>query len=492
MNASGSLNRKDIPMAFPTIYPTGTTLYDPDRSWNGYTVYIARETGIVLVDMNGNVVNLWQNLQGFPPKMLPGGYVMGSLGMRDPKYSYMDQTDVVQVDWDGKVVWKFDQYDYIEDPGREGTWMARQHHDYQRQGNPVGYYVPGMEPLVDAGNTLILGHKNVTNPKISDKPLVDDVIYEVTWDGDIVWEWVCSDHFDEMDFSEQAKNTMARNPTMVVGKGQVGDWMHMNSMSVLGPNRWYDLGDQRFHPDNIIWDGRQTNIIAITDKASGKIVWQIGPDYDRSAQLRVLGWIIGQHHAHMIPRGLPGEGNILVFDNGGFAGYGAPNPGAPTGHNNALRDYSRVIEFDPVTLKMVWQYSYVEAGYIPKMNNYNFYSPLISSAQRLPNGNTLITEGSDGRFFEVTPDHTIVWEHVSPFFGKDGRSNFAYRAYRVPYEWVPQVQKPLETAVPRLDNSRFRVPGTIYQESYKTTPVQGTMGFQPPQLCVAEVEDDPS
>ncbi len=64
----------------------------------------------------------------------------------------------------------------------------------------------------------------------------------------------------------------------------------------------------------------KTNIIAITDKESGKIVWQVGPDYDRNPALREIGWIIGQHHAHMIPRGLPGEGNILVFDNGGFAG----------------------------------------------------------------------------------------------------------------------------------------------------------------------------
>ena len=162
---------------------------------------------------------------------------------------------------------------------------------------------------------------------------------------------------------------MSRNPTMVVGEGNVGDWMHMNSMSTLGPNRWYDDGDERFHPDNIIWDGRQTNIIAITDKASGKIVWQLGPDYDKSEALKKLGWIIGQHHAHMIPRGLPGEGNILVFDNGGFAGYGNPNPGAVTGHNYALRDYSRILEFDPITLEIVWQYTYQEAGYLPKMTN---------------------------------------------------------------------------------------------------------------------------
>jgi hypothetical protein len=477
-------------MALPTIYPTGTTVYDPEKCWNGYTIYIARETGAVLVDMNGTAVHLWKGLQGFPNKLLPGGHVMGSLGVRDPKHGYMDQTDVVQVDWDGKVVWKFDQYEYIEDPGQEGAWMARQHHDYQREGNPVGYYVPGMDPLIDGGNTLILGHKHLINPNISDKVLVDDVIYEVTWDGDIVWEWVCSDHFDEMDFSEQAKNTMARNPNMVVGKGEVGDWMHINSVSTLGPNRWYEAGDQRFHPDNIIWDGRMTNIIAITDKASGKIVWQIGPDYDRTPALKKLGWIIGQHHAHLIPKGLPGEGNILVFDNGGFAGYGAPNPGSPTGHNNALRDYSRVIEFDPITLEIIWQYTFFEAGYLNKMCRYNFYSPLISSAQRLPNGNTFITEGSGGRMIEVTPDHELVWEYISPYYGMDGKSNYVYRAYRVPYQWVPQLDHPVETAVERIDNSKFRVPGTEYKAEQRITKVEGVKGFSPlPQLCVVDTKE---
>ena len=68
-----------------------------------------------------------------------------------------------------------------------------------------------------------------------------------------------------------------------------------------------------FHPDNIIWDARESNITAIIDKPSGKIVWQIGPDFTGTA-LEELGWIIGQHHAHLIPRGLPGEGNILIFD----------------------------------------------------------------------------------------------------------------------------------------------------------------------------------
>ncbi len=478
-------------MAAPTIFPTGTTVFDPEKTWSGYTIYIAIETGAVLIDMNGNVVNIWEGLQGFPNKMLPGGYVMGSLGVRDPQYGYMDQTDVVQVDWDGNVVWKFDQYEYIEDPGQEGIWMARQHHDYQREGNPVGYYVPGMDPYVDKGNTLILGHKNLVNPKISDKLLVDDVIYEVSWDGDILWEWVCSDHFDEMNFSEEAKNILSRNPNMVIGKGEVGDWMHINATSTLGPNRWYDHGDERFHPDNIIWDGRQTNIIAIIDKQSGKIVWQIGPDYNRTPELRKLGWIIGQHHAHMIPKGLPGEGHILVFDNGGFAGYGAPNPSSPTGHNNVLREYSRVIEFDPISLEMVWWYTYFEAGHLNRMGRYNFFSPLISSAQRLPNGNTLITDGSNGRMLEVTSAHELVWEYSSPYFHTEGKSNNVYRAYRVPYEWVPQLDQPEEKAIPRIDISRFRVPGAEWKKEQRSTKVEGTTGFfKMPQLCVSDF--DPS
>jgi hypothetical protein len=197
-----------------------------------------------------------------------------------------------------------------------------------------------------------LSHKNLRNPKITDKLLVDDVIFEVTWDGKIVWEWLFSDHFDELGFSEEAKNTLYRHPGWNEQRGSA-DWLHINSMSTLGPNKWYDAGDQRFHPDNIIWSSRAANIIGITDKKSSKIVWRVGPDYTATPALQALGQIVGQHHPHMIPKSLPGEGNILVFDNGGWAGYGAPNPIAVTGGGNAQRDYSRVIEFDPVTLKIV-------------------------------------------------------------------------------------------------------------------------------------------
>ena len=365
-----------------------------------------------------------------PNRVLPGGYVFGSTGIRNPKYGFQDSLDLVQVDWDGNIVWKFDKYERVKDPRQKPNRMARQHHDYQREGNPVGYYVPGMDPLVAEGNTLIVAHKNLTNTSISDKLLQDDTIVEVDWDGKIVWEWICSEHFDEMDFGEDAKNTIARNPNFLnVGVG-MGDWMHMNSMATLGPNKWFDAGDERFHPDNIIFSGREANIIAIISKTVGKIVWQLGPSYNATPALRDLGQIIGQHHAHLIPQGLPGEGNMLVFDNGGWSGYGSPNPGSPTGNRSALRDSSRVLEFDPISLEIVWQYSAQEAGFRVPAYGSEFYSSLVSSAQRLPNGNTLITEGTRGRIFEVTPEHEAVWEYVSPYYGKHGNEHLVYRSYR--------------------------------------------------------------
>ena len=66
-------------------------------------------------------------------------------------------------------------------------------------------------------------------------------------------------------------------------------------------------------------------------RRDGKIVWRIGPDFSQSKELRAIRQIIGQHHAHIIPKGLPGAGNLLVFDNGGASGYGFANPTAPNG-----------------------------------------------------------------------------------------------------------------------------------------------------------------
>jgi hypothetical protein len=479
-------------MGYPSVYPTGVTLYHPDKAWSGYTIFQAAGVGALLIDMNGREVQLWKGLQGFPNKLLPGGHVFGSTGERNPLHGQQDQVDLVQVDFEGRVVWRFDRLEHISDPGEQPRWYARQHHDFQREGNPVGYYAPGQEPRTDAGNTLILVHENVRNARISDAPLVDDKIIEVDWNGNILWQWSPHEHFDELGFDEAAlralradPNVRSLSPASTVREG-VGDWLHINSLSYLGPNRWYDAGDDRFHPDNVIWDAREANIIAIVDKRSGKIVWKLGPRYDGSAAERKLGWIIGQHHAHLIPRSLPGEGNLLVFDNGGWAGYGEPNPGAPNGLKVAQRDYSRVLEIDPTTLEIVWQYTPKEAGFVVPLDAARFYSPFISSAQRLPNGNTLITEGSDGRIFEVTRTHELVWEYISPYWRQGPLSlNMVYRAYRAPYEWVPQLETPRATPIAQLDVRTFRVPGAAAIGREREVQLQGVDIFRSDgALCV--------
>ena len=178
----------------------------------------------------------------------------------------------------------------------------------------------------------------------------------------------------------------------------------------------------------------------------------------------------------MIPKGLPGEGNILIFDNGGWAGYGYPGRTSKDGTKTDLRDHSRILEIDPVTLKLVWEFTsaswYSMSSIVAKSQ---FYSPLISSAQRLPNGNTLITEGCGCRLLEVTPDKEVVWEFIAPFEMDSPR---VYRAYRYPYDYVPQVPTPTEVPVERLNNLNFRVPGAADAHLDNIVTIEGTWGYE--------------
>jgi hypothetical protein len=431
----------------PSVYPTGTTIYKPDKTWNGYTVLNATgSSGAAVIDMNGTELKRWEEMRGYPPRVLPGGYIMGGLGTRRP---HLETVTFAQLDWDGDIVWQYDGSEQVQTGDGETVWSARQHHDWQREGSPVGYYAPGAEPLVSSGRTLLLSHRNLINSAVSDKRLEDDYIVEISWDGEVLWEWLASDHIDELGFSEDARNAIYRSVQWNEAR-QSADWLHLNSASYIGPNRWYQDGDERFHPDNIIISSRAASIVAIIDR-TGSVVWRIGPDYRESKAMRELGQVIAQHHPHIIPEGLPGAGNLLVFDNGGASGYGTGNPGAPNGRNIVTRSYSRVLELNPVTLEKVWEYT------MPNGPNFFFYSTFVSSAQRLPNGNTLITEGAAGRVFEVTTDNEIVWEYLNPNFSEDGVPHLIYRAYRIPYDWIPQLSRPEERPIVPPDLSEFRI-----------------------------------
>jgi hypothetical protein len=117
---------------------------------------------------------------------------------------------------------------------------------------------------------------------------------------------------------------------------------------------------------------REIDAIAILDLERQVAVWT------------ATGIFRAQHHATALE-----NGNIMIFDNQG--------PGD---------DYSAVREYNPETMLEVW--SYVGSPEQP------FHSATVGATYRLPNGNTLITEGKKGRAFEVTQGREIVWEYLNP------------------------------------------------------------------------------
>lgn len=438
--------------AAPSVFPTGVTINDEQATWKGYTVLsLLGAPYAAVMDMNGRIVKTWDGFNssaGGPVRVYPGGSVVAPAGAHP---GHQESLALVAQDYAGKELWRFDRKETITLNGQQ-VGALRQHHDWQRADYPSGYYSPAYTPSATAKvKTLVLSHTNRKVPAVGPGELEDDHIIELDADGKITWEWRAGDHVDELGFDAAARDAISKATVpgsrggaagagpvaagaRAGGPGAAGgergfDWLHINSATWLGPNKWFDAGDQRFAPDNIIISARSASFVAIIGR-DGRIVWRMGPDFSKTPELIAIGQIIGQHHAHLIPKGLPGEGNLMVFDNGGSSGYGLPSGIAPYGVNIYGRANSRVLEIDPVAMKRVWMY-----------NGNGFFSTNISGTQRLPNGNTLITEGAGGRIFEVTTDSRIVWEFMNEL-GSNGRPNTIYRAYRVPYSWIPQLPQP--------------------------------------------------
>ncbi|NNE43456.1 MAG: hypothetical protein HKN12_04555 [Gemmatimonadetes bacterium] len=161
-----------------------------------------------------------------------------------------------------------------------------------------------------------------------------------------------------------------RSPMSVVFEATAkteGDILHTNSLYILDGAR--SAESSAFSRGNVLVSMRELNTLAVVDLETESVVWAHQSDYYR------------QHDA----RPLPG-GNLLLLDNGEFA--------------------SRVLEMDPVQDRTVWSYTGTDDA--------PFFTATCGLADRLPNGNTLITESDPGRALEVTPDGTIVWEYRSP------------------------------------------------------------------------------
>lgn len=197
--------------------------------------------------------------------------------------------------------------------------------------------------------------------------MMGDLVAEVTPGGSLIYQWRSWEQLD----------TSADIICPLEGRGSWG-----------GANDLTALDDGSF-----LLSFRILNTVALVDRQSGGFIWKWGP-----------GQISHQHHPTRLA-----NGHVLLLDNGA--------------HRRGL-SYSRVVEVDPDTSEITWEYH----GN-PLMS---FFTHFTGGAERLPNGNTLITEGASGRIFEVTPANHVVWEYISPFFanGQQGFTNWVFRAHR--------------------------------------------------------------
>ena len=207
-----------------------------------------------------------------------------------------------------------------------------------------------------------------------------DYLVEMTTSGKTVWEWRSWEHLEpEVDVITAAQELRE-------------EWTHGNTVGEL--------------PDgNLVLSFRHISTVAVIDRKTGDIVWKLGAPP------------LAQQHAPV----LLANGNFLIFDNG-------------THRVDAHLPFSRVIEVDPTSNRIVWYYQ--------ERRPIDFFSPNISNAQRLPNGNTLICEGAFGRLFEVTHECDVVWEYVSPYFGELNGAihNSVFRAFRYSEEEVDRAR----------------------------------------------------
>lgn len=361
------------------VYPIGTTIYQPEQCSGGYNL-ISGSGVVKLVNMNGDVVHQWQvdprNEKGFihRARLLPNGRLMLLFGARKvPGH-------IAEFDWTGNQTWEY-------------TPERPAHHDFW----------PTESGSVLLICTIPLPKKYrdmIRDPERRQLEIFGDELLEVNRDKEVVWRWVQHENMDV-----NICNPMPASRDWGKGKDSntITDWTHTNTIQALPENKWCDGGDERFKPGNVLQSMRQLDTISIVDRDNGEVVWSYTGDYN--------GGLSGQHEPHMIEKGLPGAGNIIVFDNG-----------ASPQNDLAHCGCSYVLEINPSNNQLVWVYD----------DDHFFFARFTANCQRLPNGNTLILESMCRRLFEVTPEKEVVWEYIL--------TDNAQRVYRYPYDYCKELR----------------------------------------------------
>jgi hypothetical protein len=219
----------------------------------------------------------------------------------------------------------------------------------------------------------------------------------INHDKKILWQWKGEEHLDELE-------RLTGKKIIPSCKGQ---WLNNNSCEILKDNLAAKK-DARFRKGNILCCFNGLNIIATIDYVTGKITWVWPPLGSEEA-------LEAPHAPNMLY-----NGNILIFDNG-----------------SPERPWTRVIELNPLTEEIVWEYH--------SKPEESLYSPTMGNAMRLSNGNTLICEATKNRIFEITPKGEIVWDFISTF-NKEAGTEYIFQALR----YSPEYIKPLLKQIKKL------------------------------------------
>jgi Arylsulfotransferase (ASST) len=414
------------------------------KAFQGYTLLAPMtSTKTYLIDMHGRVVRTWES--DSPPALsaylLENGHLLRPCASRQQTFGFGPGAGgrVQEFDWDGGLVWDF----------QFATDKQLPHHD--------------ICPLPN-GNVLLIAWEKKTAQEavaagrrpetVGENHLQPDCVLEVRptgkTTGKVVWEWHAWDHLVQ-DFDKDKANygDVGAHPELIdlnfgegvlaamipkkeeleklraigyVGSPSPGsrpqrinpDWTHINSVAY---NAELDQILLSAHEFSEIWViDHSTTTAEVAGHRGGRggkggdLLYRWGnPRAYRAGTVKDQK-LFAQHHAHWIPRGHPGEGHILVFNNGVRRPGGAHSTVdeiVPPVDGQGRYAYTPGTACGPD--KAVWTYA------APKRTD--LYSMLISGAQRLPNGNTLICSGINGTLFEVTPEKQTVWKYVNPVKG---------------------------------------------------------------------------
>ena len=403
--------------------------YIYDEPFEGYTLFgpeVSKYT--YLLDIDGKIVHFWRSdyIQGLSAYLLENGELL-RLDLPHDNTRFRNggiAGRVEKFDKNSNLIWEFEY----------SNELHCSHHD--------------IEPLPN-GNVLLIAWEYKTkneaiaagrNPDRIGSFLSPDHIIEIepfgSNGGKIVWEWHVWDHLiQDYDPTKDNFGVVEDHPELIdFNFGYtIPDWNHINSIDY---NEDFDQILLSVNHFNEIWviDHSTTTEEAAghTGGRSGKggdILYRWGNPQAYRAGTESDRKYFAQHGANWIEKGCPGEGNILVFNNGIGRTYSSVDEIIPPLDNNGNYVYTSGEAYDPD--EQIWIFT--------TNNPSNLHSFILSNAQRLPNGNTLICSAGQGVILEVTPEKNIVWQYLNllpnPF------SNCVARVHRYPkdYPGIPEI-----------------------------------------------------